>query len=193
MARVWLSDHCVRCMDVYPSQYALEHVIPSNRTDVHRNHHRVASSLWRVPEPGSLCRCSSHRFGSGVLAGCEKLTLPDPPRIDSEFTGSWGLPDRRVAMKYDIVWQREPSDVSAETWTRCFAPPRLGLFWFRALEAARLEDQFTFFYGLLQRDGLDVGIVPAFVFALPLELVVPRGAARMLGLIARGRFSALRQ
>ena len=96
-------------------------------------------------------------------------------------------------MKYDIVWQREPSDISAETWTRCFAPPRLGLFWFRALEAARLEDQFTFFYGLLQRDGLDVGIVPAFVFGLPLELVVPRGAARMLALIARGRFSALRQ
>ena len=93
-------------------------------------------------------------------------------------------------MKYDIVWCGKSSDISVEIWARCFAPPRLGLFWFRALEAARLEDQFTFFYGLLQRDGLGVGIIPAFVFGLPLELVIPRGAARMLGAIARGRLAA---
>jgi hypothetical protein len=95
-------------------------------------------------------------------------------------------------MEYDIAWRRRSSDISTDIWTRCFAPPRLGLFWFRALEAAHLDDQFTFFYGLLQRNGLGIGIIPAFVFRLPLELVISRGAARTLGLIARGRLAVLR-
>ena len=73
----------------------------------------------------------------------------------------------------------------------CFSPPREGLFWFRALESGKLDDQFTYLFGLLRMDGLPIGIVPAFIFDLPLDLVIPPAIARFVVPFARGPWRRL--
>jgi hypothetical protein len=83
----------------------------------------------------------------------------------------------------DLVWHRSTRDIPREVWSDCFGPPSEGLFWFRALESSGVGDQFTFFFGLLRDEGAPVGIVPAFVFDLPLELVLPPAAARAVALV----------
>jgi uncharacterized protein len=89
-------------------------------------------------------------------------------------------------MGLQLFWHTRTSDIPESLWRVCFPPPKEGLFWFRALESGNLEGQFTFLYGLLQLDGLSIGIVPAFIFDLPLDLVVPPIAGRLLASIARG-------
>lgn len=54
-----------------------------------------------------------------------------------------------------------------------------------------MPGQFTFLFGVLSRDGAPIGIVPAFVFDVPLELVIPPRIARFVLPIARGPFRAL--
>src|SRR5215831_3526014 len=87
----------------------------------------------------------------------------------------------------ELIWHRRTADIPDAVWADCFPPPHEGLFWFRALEAAGIADQFTFFFGLLRDAGAPVGIVPAFVFDLPLELVLPDAASRRL---AGGAFAS---
>ena len=79
----------------------------------------------------------------------------------------------------EIVWHRRSADIPEAVWRECFAPPREGRFWFSALEAAGIDDQFTFYFGLLRDGGVPIGIVPAFVFELPLALVLPDAAGRV--------------
>jgi hypothetical protein len=64
-------------------------------------------------------------------------------------------------------------DIPEPLWEACFAPPAEGRWWYAALEDSGLEDQFTFLYALIRQDGQPVGIAPAFVMDVPLELVVP--------------------
>jgi hypothetical protein len=85
----------------------------------------------------------------------------------------------------DLTWHRRTVDIPDAVWAECFPVPHEGLFWFRALEASGIEDQFTFFFALLRDGGAPVGVVPAFVFDLPLELVLPDAAARIASLAGR--------
>jgi len=89
-------------------------------------------------------------------------------------------------MRLGITWHNRTTDIPDSLWRDCFIPPREGLFWFRSLEAAKLEDQFTFLFGLLQTDVSPIGIVPAFVFDLPLGLVIPPVIARIITPFMRG-------
>ena len=89
-------------------------------------------------------------------------------------------------MHLAISWHKRTSEIPDSLWGDCFRPPREGLFWFRALESGKLDDQFTFLFGVLQMDGSPVGIVPAFVFDLPLDLVIPPEIARVLIPLLRG-------
>jgi hypothetical protein len=89
-------------------------------------------------------------------------------------------------MRLSLSWHNRTSDLPDSLWRDCFSPPREGLFWFRSLEAGKLEDQFTFLFGLLQMDGAPIGIVPAFVFDLPLNLVVPPEIAHIVTPFMRG-------
>lgn len=73
-------------------------------------------------------------------------------------------------------------DIPAELWQACFQPPREGVWWYRALERCGIEEQFTFFYGLIRADGEPVGIAPCFVTNVPLELVVPEAVMRLLAI-----------
>jgi hypothetical protein len=89
-------------------------------------------------------------------------------------------------MRLDLTWHGRTSDIPDALWRDCFRPPCQGLFWFRALEKGKLDDQFTFLFGLLQMDGSPIGIVPGFIFDLPLELVIPPALARVLKPFMRG-------
>lgn len=75
-------------------------------------------------------------------------------------------------------------------WRRCFPPPLEGLFWFRAIEAGTQPGQFDFAYGVLSRGGEPFGIVPAFVFDVPLDLVMPPAIAKLILPFARGPLEA---
>jgi len=64
-------------------------------------------------------------------------------------------------------------------WQACFPPPHEGLWWYRALQDSGLEEQFTFFYGVIEAADehgamRPVGIAPCFLADVPLETVVPK-------------------
>ena len=94
-------------------------------------------------------------------------------------------------MPFELTWHGRTSDIPQWLWHACFGPPREGLFWFRALEAGKLERQFTFLFGLLRQDGEAIGIVPAFLHDLALDLVIPPAIARFVKPLARGPFRGL--
>ncbi|WP_397452354.1 GNAT family N-acetyltransferase [Pseudomonas sp. NA-150] len=95
-------------------------------------------------------------------------------------------------MSFTIHWLSRSQDIEENIWRRCFKEGQKGLFWFRTLEQSKLDDQFRFLYGLLLRDGEPVGIVPAFVFDLPMKLVAPPALMRVLDLVAVGWLRRLR-
>lgn len=74
---------------------------------------------------------------------------------------------------FQVVWRTSADAFPAEVWARCFPPPLEGLWWYRAFEKARLDDQFTFFYADITLQGETVGIAPAFRMDLGLEIVLP--------------------
>jgi hypothetical protein len=96
-----------------------------------------------------------------------------------------------AAASWRLDWHSRSSDLPAALWSQVFAPPCEGRFWFEALEAGTQAGQFEFLYGCLRRGGEPVGIVPAFVFGVPLELVVPPTLARILRPLARGPLRGL--
>jgi len=84
----------------------------------------------------------------------------------------------------EIVWHPHAADIPDAVWKDCFAPPHEGLFWFQALEAAGMRE-FAFHFGLLREAQSTIGIVPAFVFDLPPDLVLPDSAARIASFLRR--------
>jgi hypothetical protein len=77
------------------------------------------------------------------------------------------------------------ADIPAALWDACFPPPLEGRWWYEALEASGLEDQFTFAYALLEESGKPVGIAPLFLMTLPLGLAVADWLKPILALPAR--------
>ena len=90
-----------------------------------------------------------------------------------------------------ISWHPRCADIDSAVWKRLFRPPALGLFWFKALEAGTGQ-QFQFWYGQVRRGDTTVGIVPAFLFDLPLEIILPQRERKMLDWFARGPFRRAR-
>lgn len=84
-------------------------------------------------------------------------------------------------------------EAPAALWTEGFAPPLEGEWWYRALEASQLEDQFTFYYAVIEDDGVAVGLAPLFLADVPMELVAPEELMPALRLIARFYRPALYQ
>jgi hypothetical protein len=74
---------------------------------------------------------------------------------------------------FSITWTQSVEEIPPDLWAAAFPPPLEGLWWYAALEHARLEDQFTFAYALIHRDGRPVGIAPTFLMNFPLDLVFP--------------------
>jgi len=72
-----------------------------------------------------------------------------------------------------LRWVPAALDISADLWAASLPPPVEGDWWYRALEQARLEDQFRFAYGVLEREQQPIGIVPTFQMDVPIDLVAP--------------------
>lgn len=79
-----------------------------------------------------------------------------------------------------VRWVKLSDDVPEDLWAACFPPPLEGRWWYRALERSGLEGQFEFAYGLIEAGDRAIGIVPVFVMNLPLEIVAPPWAERLL-------------
>ena len=82
-------------------------------------------------------------------------------------------PSLPAAGTYGVTWVESADAVGETLWAACFPQPLEGLWWYRSLERAKLEDQFTFAYAIVSRDGVPIGIAPAFQMDLALEIVLP--------------------
>ena len=78
---------------------------------------------------------------------------------------------------FSVRFVDSESQVDPALWDACFAPPLEGRWWYSTLEQSGLQDQFSFLYGVIHRDGVPVGIAPAFAMDFPVALVAP-GALR---------------
>ena len=70
-----------------------------------------------------------------------------------------------------------------------FAPAVEGRWWYETLEASHLEDQFRFFYAIVEDAGRPVALAPLFLADVPMDLVVPEAVMpwlRMLGRVFPG-------
>lgn len=86
---------------------------------------------------------------------------------------------------FTIRWFSSAEELSPQLWAACFPPPLEALWWYRALERAGVEDQFTFAYAGIERDGWLVGIAPCFQMDLSLEIVLPDAIAPFVAWIGR--------
>lgn len=86
---------------------------------------------------------------------------------------------------FSVRFVDSEAEIPAALWDACFPPPLEGRWWYRALEASGLEDQFTFAYAVIQTDERPVGIAPLFLMTVPLGLAVPEWLRPILSIPAR--------
>src|SRR5580658_235481 len=84
-----------------------------------------------------------------------------------------------------LEWHDKVAQIPASFWDQCYPPPLEGRWWYETLEQSGLELQFRFMYGVVRRDGVPVGIVPAFYMNVPMELVAPPWITPYLQVIGR--------
>jgi hypothetical protein len=76
-------------------------------------------------------------------------------------------------------------DVPKDLWDACFAGTVEGQWWYEALEASGLEDQFTFKYAVIHDGSVPIGIAPFFLMNLQLSLVAPPAVLPILTVCER--------
>src|ERR1700757_2459387 len=81
---------------------------------------------------------------------------------------------------FRVEFLEKATQIPNRLWDACFQPPAEGLWWYDALDQSGLEDQFTFFYGLIEHFGHPVGIAPGFVMDVPVEHVAPQKFLQLL-------------
>ena len=86
---------------------------------------------------------------------------------------------------FAVRFVESEAQVDPQLWDACFAPPLEGRWWYATLEQCGLEDQFSFRYGVIHRDGVPVGIAPAFVMDFPVALVAPHVLLRAVEWLGR--------
>lgn len=74
---------------------------------------------------------------------------------------------------YKVEWHHSVDDIPDYLWQECFPAPYEGKWWYAALGQARLDDQFSFIYGLVKEDDKPIAIAPAFLMDVPIALVIP--------------------
>ena len=84
---------------------------------------------------------------------------------------------------HSVAFVRSASDIDAALWDACFPPPLEGRWWYETLERSKLEDQFSFLYAVIRRDGRPIGVAPAFVMRFPVSLVAPDALKPLLPFI----------
>ena len=78
-----------------------------------------------------------------------------------------------MIQQLSLEWLNSESQIPQALWDRCFPAPYEGQWWYRSLECAHLEEQFTLTYGLISLNGEPIAIAPAFIMDVPIELVMP--------------------
>ena len=91
----------------------------------------------------------------------------------------------KTSQALKITWLSKASEIPEQIWQECFAPNLEGRFWYQIMDDSGLEDQFQFFYGLLLQDEKPIGIVPAFLNDVPIELVAPNAIAAGLRVLSK--------
>jgi Acetyltransferase (GNAT) domain len=94
---------------------------------------------------------------------------------------------------YQIEFFETASQIPNDLWEACFQPPAEGRWWYEALEQSGIENQFTFFYGLIKHLGHSVGIAPVFVMDVPIDEVAPQQFLQLLRLVGKFVSSVLCQ
>ncbi len=79
-----------------------------------------------------------------------------------------------------IRWVGCAAEAPAGLWEACFSGVVEGRWWYEALENSRLEDQFTFAYGVISRGTEPIGIAPTFIMNVPMDLIAPPWGVRLL-------------
>ena len=87
--------------------------------------------------------------------------------------------------RYEVEFCNTASQIPNGLWDTCFQAPAEGRWWYETLEQSGLEDQFTFFYGLIRDLGAPVGIAPGFVMAVHIDQLAPQALLRFLRLIGK--------
>ncbi len=82
-------------------------------------------------------------------------------------------------MSLHLTWHSRASAISSDLWKRFFPTPFEGLFWYHSIEMGCVNPS-EYSYGLLRRGDAVVGLVPAFVFNMPLDLILPPGSGNTL-------------
>jgi uncharacterized protein len=88
-------------------------------------------------------------------------------------------------MSVSIRWLNSVDDLPAELWERCFPPPLEGRWWYATMENCGIRDQFEFSYGLIEQDGVPIGIAPTFVMDVPLDILAPEKLAAVVRFAGR--------
>ena len=95
--------------------------------------------------------------------------------------------------EYTIKWLSSESQIQSELWEACFPVPYEGHWWYRALEACEIADQFTFLYAQVSDVSGPIAIAPAFVMNVPMRLVLPPMVLPLANFIGKVIPSALYQ
>ena len=108
--------------------------------------------------------------------------------LDTVSTSTTTNADRAVlalSPVFTIRWFDSADDFAPQLWAACFPPPLEALWWYRAFERAGVQDQFTFAYAGIERDGELVGIAPCFQMDLSLDIVLPDAIAPFVAWVGR--------
>jgi len=90
-----------------------------------------------------------------------------------------------MIQQLSLEWLNSESQIPQALWDSCFPAPYEGQWWYRSLECAHLEEQFTFTYGLISLNGEPIAIAPAFVKDVPIELLMPPMILPIVKLISK--------
>jgi len=98
-----------------------------------------------------------------------------------------------IAKDFRVDWQHAVEEIPQSLWDACFPPPLEGRWWYQSLQQSGLDDQFLFLYGRVSCNGEPVGIAPAFLMDVPMQLVLPPALMPMARLLGKLRPSLLFQ
>lgn len=73
-------------------------------------------------------------------------------------------------MKIEIDWYTQPDEIPKPYWEAFYENYQEGLEGWDLLAHSNLDDQFIFYFGLVKNEDVPIGILPAFVFNVPLDV-----------------------
>ena len=101
--------------------------------------------------------------------------IPEEPKVEPVY--------RPLTKKLSVEFVDSATKVPNALWKEYFPETIEGRFWYVALEQSKLESQFQFVYALVKEGPDIIAIAPAFLFDVPMELVVPETVAKLIKVV----------